>query len=92
MSEDLDPDLIHRAVFGKQVDAFMSSDIGKYMIARAMDQKEAAQDKFLRVDCQDAGEVQKIQNAILLADAIVGWLQDAVGDGVQALSLIEDRS
>ena len=92
MSEEIDPVLVQRAVFGKQVEAFLNTDIGRYMVNRALDQKKDAQDLFTKVDCHNPVEVQKVQSAILVADAIVDWLQDAVADGIQALNLIEDRS
>jgi hypothetical protein len=84
--------MIRRAVFGKQVESFMNSEIGRYMVARAIEQKQDAQNAFLKVDCSDAESVRKLQNEIFVAESIVGWLRDAVGDGVQALNILEDRS
>lgn len=91
MSEDPETEMIQRAVFGKQVEAFLNSEIGKYMVSRAHDQRSAAEAEFLTVDCSNAEQVRAIQNRAIIADSVVGWLQDAVQDGVQALGIIEDR-
>lgn len=85
-------EMIHRAVFGKQVEAFMNSDIGRYMVARANEQRISAQSAFLSVDPFDSHAVLEVQNKIIVADSIIGWLADAVGDGIQALGILEDRN
>lgn len=84
--------MIQRAIFGKQVEVFFNSDIGKYLIGRALEQKEEAQYEFTKADCTNISEMLKIQNRIIVADSVVGWLRDAVEDGLQALNIIEDRS
>ena len=84
--------MIRRAVFGKQVESFMNSEIGRYMVSRAVEQKINAQEAFTKVNCADIPLVQQLQNSIMQADNIVGWLRDAVGDALQALNIIDDRS
>jgi hypothetical protein len=84
--------MIQRAVFGKEVEQFMNSSIGRYMLARAAEEKAVANADFLKVNCGDTIAVQAIQNRAVVADSIVGWLKDAVGDGLRALNIIEDRS
>lgn len=92
MDEDGQLEMLHRAAFGKQVDLFMKSDVGQYLLARAADQIYEAQEMFKRADCSKASDVQMLQNKIIVADSIVQWLRDAVGDGIQALNILEDRS
>ncbi len=84
--------MIRRAVFGKQVESFISSPIGQYLLSRAADEKVIAQSKFLEVDPSNVEAVRAIQNDIIMSNRFAGWLQDAVGDGVRALGIIEDRS
>jgi hypothetical protein len=62
------------------------------MLSRAAEEKANAQAKFLEVSPSDVEAVRAIQNDIMLANKFAGWLQDAVGDGVRALGIIEDRS
>jgi hypothetical protein len=93
MNEDTDQlEMIRRAVFGKQVEAFLNSEIGQYLLARALAQKYNAQAEFATVDCAQVELVRKLQNDINQANDIARWLAQAVDDGVKALSIIEDRS
>jgi hypothetical protein len=84
--------MIRRAIFGKQVESFMNSEIGRYLVNRAIEEKAEAQGLFLTADCAKIEYVRSIQNKILMADNFVNWLKDAVGDGIQALNIIEDRT
>ena len=84
--------MLRRAVFGKQVEAFLSSDIGRYLLSRALEQKKLAQAEFLEVNCADVEKVRQLQNTIMQANSIAGWLSDAVQDGLQALNIIEERT
>jgi hypothetical protein len=84
--------MIRRAVFGEQVQQFISSQIGQYLLARAQEDKVNAQAKFLEVDPSNVEAVRSIQNDILMSNKFAIWLQDAVGDGLRALGIIEDRS
>lgn len=92
MSEDDQLEMIQRAAFGKQVDLFLSSDIGKYMLARAREQVVEAQLQFRKADVTNVAVMTAIQNKLVVADSIVQWLKDAVSDGLQALNILEDRS
>ncbi len=88
--EDHEQELISRAVFGKQVEEFLASEIGQYLISCAQDRVEAAQQDFKTVDCTDSAKVIEIQNRILVADCVIQWLKDAVGDGVRALNILDN--
>jgi hypothetical protein len=90
MSEDKDL-IVRRAIFGKQVDNFFSSDIGKYLLARADDEAEQALVAFKTCDPTDVSKVTGIQNKILQSENFKTWLEEAVMDGLQALNILEDR-
>ena len=92
MDEDSQIEMINRATFGKQVEEFLNTDIGRYMVARANEEKRRALLQIVTVDCTNAALVQNLQNAIIRADSIVSWLKDAVRDGIQALNLLDERS
>ena len=91
MEPDENEEMMRRAVFGKQVDNFISSQIGQYMLHRAREQRCAAQDEFKKVSPNNAEKVAEIQNTIMMADNVENWLRDAVGDGLRALNILEDR-
>jgi hypothetical protein len=90
-SEEVRDLMVRRAVFGEQVHIFMNTDIGKYMIARAKEQRANAYVEFTDCDVNDTAQVQQIQNKIRVAECIEQWLGDAVGDGLRALNILEDR-
>lgn len=93
MSDSEDRELIvRRAMFGKQVDIFMSSDIGKYLLARAKDESDQAFEAFKKCDSSNSVEVLRIQNIITQSDKFKSWLDEAVTDGLQALDILEDRT
>lgn len=82
--------LIRRAVFGRQVESFYCSDIGKYVIARCKELRYTAQQDFKNCDPTDHKQVMRIQQNVKLADAIENWLGEAIGDGLRALNILED--
>ena len=83
--------IIRRATFGKQVDIFMSSDIGRYMINRAAEESRSAFEEFKKCDSSNINNVQRLQNKILRSENIQQWLEDAVIDGLHAIKIMEDR-
>lgn len=93
MNEEIDSKelLLRRAAFGKQIEQFMSSDIGKYLLARAADEVIEAFDELKKCDPRDGKTVEKFQNRIYRAESFRQWLMDAVLDGINAFNIIEDR-
>lgn len=93
MSDEVsNPELIiRRAMFGKQVDQFMVSDIGRYLMARAVDETESAIAEFKKCDAANVEGVRRIQTKMQLAEQFQSWLSEAVTDGLQALNILEDR-
>ena len=93
--EDIQPDdktlLIEQAVLGEQVQSFLASDVGRYMVARANIQKQDAMDELAVADPDDPKKIRSIQNKIKLADSILDWLNDAVVRGLQAIDVIDGR-
>jgi molybdopterin converting factor small subunit len=81
--------LVRRAIFGKQVEDFLSSDIGRYLLVRAADQAETAMDKLKVCVPTEGKTVQALQNDIYVAESIRTWLAQAIQDGINALNIIE---
>lgn len=90
-SEQQDEELLERAVFGKQVESFLASDVGRYLQARANSVYNAAVEDFKRVDPADVNKVRQIQADMWKAEAFTGWLGQAVQEGLTALGIIEGR-
>lgn len=92
MTDDEDRELIVKmAVFGKQVDQFMSTDIGRYLLDRSDDEAVKALTAFKTCDPTDVNTVIKLQNIIKQSENFRLWLDEAVTDGLKALNILEDR-
>lgn len=91
MDEDKDL-LIRRAVFGKEVEQFLNSSVGRYMISRAHSEVSEAFELLKKCDPKDGKTVQHLQNQVWKAESINQWLSDAVTDGLAAINIIDDRS
>lgn len=89
----LDPNdpTVRDAVFGKQVEDFLSSDIGEYLIKKAKDEIDSALEKLKKCDPTDSVRVQSLQNQVKVCESIVGWLGDVVINGQQAMRQIEGK-
>ena len=83
-----DPELINRAQFGKQIEAFWSSRIGEYLAARTKELYTTANEALKSVDPHDWKAVQALQNDIKVAEMFDKWLSEAVQNGLQALEIL----
>lgn len=89
----LDPEdpKVRLAMFGKQVEHFLDTGIGRYLIERASKQSEAAVESLKQVDPTDMKAVMKAQLEVRVADSIIVWLGDAVADGQQATEILKQE-
>lgn len=83
--------LLDVAVLGEQVDQFMKSDIGQYLLQHAAEQEAKGVEALKRVDCKDTSAVWDAQNQVWIAEKFRVWLEDAVRAGVKAQMILEDR-
>jgi hypothetical protein len=82
--------VVQRATFGAQVEQFLSSDIGVYLIERADEQAEVALKELVSADPDKPDIIRAIQNRIKVADSIVGWLREAIQMGDQAVQQLRE--
>lgn len=82
-------ELFETAVFGREVENFLNTRIGKYLVGRAEVQAEAATERLKRTPAWRKRRITDLQNEIWKAESFQQWLADAVMDGQQALNLIE---
>ena len=88
----LDPEqpTVRTAVFGKQVEHFLESDIGEYLIQCARQQSEEWTEKLKVINCWETEKIMGIQMKIQVAELFIGWLGDAVRAGMQATQHIQE--
>lgn len=89
MSLDVEDPLVESAVFGREVENFLNTAIGKYLVERAENQAEAANEQLKRVYSWRSRKIQELQNKIWVAESFQQWLADAIMDGHQALNILE---
>lgn len=89
MSLDAEDPLVESAVFGREVENFLNTAIGKYLVERAENQADAANEQLKRVCSWRSRKIQELQNKIWVAESFQQWLADAIIDGHQALNILE---
>jgi hypothetical protein len=80
--------LLDKAVFGKQVEAFLNSDVGKFMMEKAS--KEYFDAIQALRDCT-ADKLLQHQSDMKRAESIRSWLAEAVNEGLRACNILEGR-
>jgi hypothetical protein len=88
---NLDPNdpAVRTAVFGQEVQDFLHSPIGDFLLKRAEAQLAMAIDSLKSVDPGSIPKVMQLQERIRLLEAFESWLGDAVQEGLTAISIIE---
>jgi hypothetical protein len=81
--------LFESAVFGKQVENFLGSEIGDYLLAKAKNEEQEAIHQISKVAPWRRRRIQELQNHIWRAQQFQIWLADAIADGQQATRLLE---
>lgn len=84
---------LHRAIdFGFQVEAFLQSEIGQYLIKRSDAQVAEAVESLKRVDPENVSQVRALQHNIHVAENVQYWLADAIQAGQNAQDQLIDRN
>ena len=82
-------DPVETAVFGKQVEDFLSGEIGRFLVSNAEREVDAAVEALKRCDPIDANRIRDLQAIIWRGENFQRWLAEAIMNGQQALSLLE---
>lgn len=88
---NLDPEdpAVRTAVFGQEVQDFLHSPIGDFLLNRAETQLQAAIDKLKKINPEDTTGILSLQTKIELLETFESWLGDAVVEGLTAIQIIE---
>lgn len=81
--------LFETAIFGKQVENFLTSEIGTYLLNKTKDEEQSATHQLAKVSPWRRRRIQQLQNQIWRAQQFQIWLADAIADGHQATRLLE---
>jgi len=76
--------LMETAIFGKEVQEFLSTNVGKFLVQRAEKEAEDATQALKRVFPLRWRRITELQNRIYRAESIQAWIGEAIMDGIQA--------
>jgi hypothetical protein len=76
------------AVFGKQVEDFLATDVGRYLLDRAESDWQKA--VIAIRDCKPE-ELLKYQADMKRSESVRGWLSQAVNEGLRAYNLLQEN-
>lgn len=80
---------VQMAVLGQQVEDFLRSDIGDYLLEQAKREEREALELLKRVHPWRRRRIQQLQNQIAVVERVQVWLADAIHSGHAALELIK---
>ena len=83
--------LLQQIDLGFQVEAFLQSDIGRYLVQRAEAQVEESVELLKRAVPEDFASIRAIQHDIKVAESIQYWLADAIQAGINAQAELHDN-
>lgn len=88
---NLDPNdpLVRSAVFGEQVQEFLRSPVGDYLVKRAEAGLAAALGQLKTVSASETVRIIALQQEIQFLERFEGWLGDAVQSGLTAIAVID---
>ena len=82
--------LLAEIELGEAADSFWKSELGRYVMGRAVADVEAALMELKTVDPGNAGTIRTLQNAIKVAEAVPLWLNELIIGGRQALATLQE--
>lgn len=84
-------DLVKDATFGIEVEAFLHSRMGKFLVEQAESERDAALEEFKTADTADAKEMARLQNRVWRAESFQTWLAEIVQAGWNAEMLMKQQ-
>jgi hypothetical protein len=90
MAYDMVSPLEKSIAFGFQVEDFLASDIGKYLIKRADEEIECAVEELKHADPDAPSVIRSLQSKIAVAESIQYWLAEAIQDGQNSMQELNE--
>jgi len=75
---------------GFQVEAFLQSDVGRYLVQRADEEIEEAVEELKRVSPEHTAVIRALQGKIHVAESIQFWLAEAIQEGANAMQELNE--
>ena len=85
------PNPLEKAIaFGFRVEAFLQSDIGRYLVQRADEEIEEAVEELKRVSPEHTAVIRALQGKIHVAESVQFWLAEAIQEGANAMQELNE--
>ena len=78
------------AVLGQEASEFLSTEIGRYIVGRAEQDKADAMEKLARVSPWRRNRIRQLQNEVWRAESVVSWIAELITSGQQAEAVLEE--
>lgn len=75
--------------FGIEVENFLQSDIGRYLVQRADEEIEDAVEQLKRADPDEPRVIRHLQSRIQVVESIQYWLAEAIQDGLNSMQELQ---
>lgn len=82
--------LLAEAMLGQDAEDFLRSDVGRYLIGRADQEIQEAQQKLATVSPWRRRRIQELQAQIWRAQSVKGWLIEVINAGRSAEQALEE--
>lgn len=69
---------------GDDAQRFLESDLGRFVLARADEEKQAALLALVEVDAEDSKRIRDLQTVVWRANSFAGWLIELIHRGRDA--------
>ena len=83
--------LMDVAVLGKQVENFMASELGRFLLGRADAEVLTGVAQLKNLAHTDANAIRLAQAQVWRGESLRDWLEEAVRAGLKAQDVLEDR-
>ena len=81
-------DIINAIDFGIEVEAFLRSKVGQYLIQRAEGEIADALEALKEIDPDNAPAIRALQGQIKRAESIQYWMAEAIQEGLNNAKLL----
>jgi hypothetical protein len=80
------------AAFGRQVEFFLKSDVGDYLLQRYKQMMDEASEQLKTIDPHDWQAIQRAQNKIKVAELFMTSLAEAIAAGESAMEELKNAA
>lgn len=84
-------ELYAKAYMGDRAKAFLSSDLGQYLLNRVEAEEKEAIEALVDAPCNAFDEIRSLQNKIENCRRFQNWLGELIIEGSQAINIIENE-